>query len=96
MATRNGKEDVNLHPTSSDIDAMPGSAGEREMRKFRPSLAYYRGTALAVMGDGGQPLMSESEALLGELLYETRMLRLGMILAGTCEDVDGLSDQADV
>lgn len=52
----------------------PGSAGDRERGKFRPS-SIPRRTAVAVVGDDGRPLALTSEQLLAEiLLYQQAML----------------------
>lgn len=64
----------------------PGSAGDRERGKFRPS-AYPRLTQVAVASDDGQPIGASSDQLLQELLYEVRLLRHALVLQGLAADI---------
>lgn len=95
MATNpvSGKPDLNTHPTSSDTDQFPGSLGERQARAFRPDPTVHRGTALAVMGSDGLALGSSTNDVLQDILLELRLMRMGQVFAGVCEDVvDGDND----
>ena len=83
-----GKPDLNTRPTSTDQDAFPGSLAEREARAFRPAPEVHRGTALAVVGPDGSAVDASMETLLADLVAEMRALRQGMILAGSCVDVN--------
>lgn len=89
-----GKEDLNTHPTSSEFDEFPGSAGEREMRKFRRSPKFHRGVAIAVVGGDGAELGAGMESVLEELLYEIRALRVAMVMVGAAGDLgDGVENR---
>lgn len=85
------KRDLNAPVASSISDVLPGTLGERQARSYRQSKSYYRGTAVAVVGDDGAVIGGGLEEILGELLHEIRALRLGMVLAGTAEDIDILA-----
>lgn len=53
----------------------PGSAGDRERGKFRPS-SIPRRTAVAVVGDDGQPIARTTDQILEEiLLYQKAILQ---------------------
>ena len=65
----------------------PGSAGDRERGKFRES-AYPRLTTVAVVGDDGQPVGKTQHQLLEELLYEMRLIRLGLVVSGLATDME--------
>ena len=54
----------------------PGSAGDREKGKFRPS-GTPRLTQVAVTGDDGQPVVRTTDELLEELL----LWQKGMVIA---------------
>jgi len=65
----------------------PGSAGDRERGKFRPS-DWPRLTTVAVSDDGGQPVGTGSDRLLEELIREVRLLRHALVLQGLAADMD--------
>lgn len=65
----------------------PGSAGDRERAKFRES-SHPRLTTVAVAGDDGEPISRSTNAILEELLYETRLLRHALVLGGLAADID--------
>lgn len=54
----------------------PGSSGDRERGKFRPSDTP-RLTTLAVVGDDGQPIIRTTDELLAEIL----LWQKGMVIA---------------
>lgn len=87
MAT---KPDYNSRSTSSDTDEMPSSLGERQARSYRPDGTVWRGTKLAIGNSDGSDVGASLEDTMSGILYELRALRLGMILAGTAENVDEL------
>lgn len=57
----------------------PDSAGDREKGKFRPS-ATPRRTAVAVVGDDGEPIARTTDDLLAELLAYQKATVLGLSL----------------
>lgn len=58
----------------------PGSSGDREKGKFRPS-AIPRRTTVAVVGDDGKPVTRTAVDLLGEILeYQKAILVALMFL----------------
>ena len=60
----------------------PGSAGDRERGKFRPS-ATPRRTVVAVTGDDGRPVVDGLVEVLNELLLYQKATVLGLsILTG--------------
>lgn len=65
----------------------PGSAGDRERGKFRPS-DYPRLTQVAVSDDEGKHIMTGSDRLLDELVHEVRLLRHSLVLGGLAADID--------
>ena len=85
------KPDLNVAATSSELDQFPGSLGERQARSYRRDDSYHRGTAVAVVGGDGASLSAGTNALLEELLYEVRALRVAMVAQGTAADLrDGV------
>ena len=67
----------------------PGSAGDRERGKFRPS-ATPRLTQIAVVGDDGRPVALTTEQLLADLVLwqkVTVVLLLRISEDSTLEDV---------
>ena len=67
----------------------PGSAGDRERGKFRPS-ATPRLTQIAVVGDDGKPVALTTEQLLADLVLwqkVTVVLLLRISEDSTLEDV---------
>ena len=71
---------------------MPGSSGDRERGRFRPS-AYPRLTTVAAVNDDGSPILGGTEEKLDTLIAEIRALRVGMVLKGTAEDIS--PDESD-
>ena len=67
----------------------PGSAGDRERGKFRPS-SYPRLTQVAVADDEGQPVNRTVESLLEELVFEVRLLRHALVLQGMAADIEDI------
>lgn len=57
----------------------PGSSGDRERGKFRPS-ATPKLTQIAVAGDDGKPVTETLDSLLREVLAELRAIRKGIEL----------------
>ena len=58
----------------------PGSSGDRERGRFRPS-ATKRLTTVAVTGDGGESLGPQTmEAMMEELLVQQKAIVLGLAL----------------
>lgn len=58
----------------------PGSSGDRERGKFRPS-ATPTLTTVAVVGDGGESLAPRTtEALLADVLLQQKAIVLGLSL----------------
>ena len=70
------EEDISTTGAGPDF---PGSAGDREKGKFRPS-AIPRRTAVAVVGDDGKPIARTSETLLEEVLLYQKATVLGLSL----------------
>ncbi len=66
----------------------PGSAGDRERGKFRPS-AHARLTTVAVSDDEGEPIGRSTNDILVELVFELRLLRHALVLQGIAADIDG-------
>ena len=71
----------------------PGSSGDRERGKFRPS-ATPRLTTVAVVGDDGRPVGERSGVTLGDLLLWQKAIVVALSLvsqqeAFTVEDVLG-------
>ena len=67
MTTRPYKFPEELRETTGGGPDFPGSAGDREKGKFRPS-ATPRLTQVAVTGDDGQPVTRTVNELLEEML----------------------------
>lgn len=65
----------------------PGSAGDRERGKFRPS-SHPRLTQIAVTTDDGQPIATGTDEILRELVYEVRLLRHALVLQGLAADME--------
>lgn len=65
----------------------PGSAGDRERGKFRPSKSP-RLTKIAVCDDEGEPIGTSTDQLLDELVLEVRLLRQSLVLGGLAADID--------
>ncbi len=65
----------------------PGSAGDRERGKFRAS-AHPRLTQIAVVGDEGNPIAQDTNALLMEVVHELTLLRHALVLGGLAADID--------
>lgn len=57
----------------------PGSSGDRERGKFRPS-ATPRLTAVAVTGDRGEPIAATVEQLLAEMILYQKAILLALSL----------------
>lgn len=72
----------------------PGSAGDREKGKFRPS-AIPRRTTVAVVGDDGLPIARTVEQTLEDvLLYQRAILyALSFVAAGESFDPEDLLNQ---
>lgn len=69
----------------------PGSSGDRERGKFRPS-ATPRLVTVAISGDDGRPIARTTEELLGDILVYQRAILLALSLTAdgvgfTPEDV---------
>ena len=56
----------------------PGSAGDRERGRFRPSRTP-RLTSVAVVGDDGRPVVSSTDALLAEVVLWQKATVLAMM-----------------
>ena len=84
-----------LRATTGAGPDFPGSSGDRERGKFRPS-ATPRLTNVAVVGDDGQPIAKTTEELLGELLLWQKANVLALILQaeGTTFSVEDLLSEA--
>ena len=68
----------------------PGSAGDREQGKFRPS-AIPRLVQVAVVDDDGRPVGTALVPNFDELIYWIRAMYMGLVAKGLAEDVtDGL------
>lgn len=67
----------------------PGSSGDRERGKFRPS-ATPKLTTIAVVGDDGQPFVRTTEQLLEELLLyqKATLLALSLLADGASFSVE--------
>lgn len=72
----------------------PGSAGDRERGKFRPS-ATPRLTQVAVTGDDGQPVAKTTDQLLAELLlWQKATLVTLMTLMSETLTIDDVLNEA--
>ena len=67
-----------VHSTAAGPD-FPGSAGDRERGKFRPS-GVPRRTTVAIVGDDGKPITRTTNELLEELLLWQKAMTLAMVL----------------
>ena len=67
-----------IHSTGAGPD-FPGSAGDRERGKFRPS-GVPRRTTVAIVGDDGKPITRTTNELLEELLLWQKAMTLAMVL----------------
>ena len=67
-----------IESTGSGPD-FPGSSGDRERGKFRPS-ATPRLTTLAVVGDDGKSVVQTTEQLLAEVLLWQKAMVLALSL----------------
>ena len=74
------------HSANGETPDFPGSAGDREQGKFRPS-ATPRLTAVAVVDDAGNPIGTAFIPSFDELIEEIRKLRLALTLSGTAKDL---------
>lgn len=72
--------------TSSGPD-FPGSSGDRERGKFRPSDTP-RLTKVAVSGDDGQAVVATTDELLNELLMWTKAMVRAQVLTASGDDFD--------
>ena len=72
----------------------PGSAGDRERGKFRPSRTP-RLTQVAVSGDDGRPVALTTDQLLGEILIHQKalLLALSYLTEGDVFTPDEILDQ---
>jgi len=76
------------YPDSTGLGPdFPGSAGDRERGKFRPS-THPRLTTVAVATDEGEPIGRGTDQLLEELLLEVRLLRYALVMQGIAADVE--------
>ena len=73
----------------------PGSAGDRERGRFRPSRTP-RLTNVAVVGDDGRPVVSSTDALLADVVLwqKATVLALMWVAEGTPFDLSDLLDEA--
>ena len=65
----------------------PGSSGDRERGKFRPSDTP-RLTKVAVSGDDGQAVVATTDELLNELLMWTKAMVRAQVLTASGDDFD--------
>lgn len=65
----------------------PGSAGDRERGKFRPS-ASPRLTNVAVVGDDGTPVARSTEEILEEILLYQKAILLALAQVAQGESFD--------
>ncbi len=65
----------------------PGSAGDRERGKFRPSVQP-RLTTVAVVSDSGQAIEKTTNEQLEEVIRQLTLLRHALVLGGIAEDID--------
>ena len=72
--------------TSSGPD-FPGSSGDRERGKFRPSDTP-RLTRVAVSGDDGQAVVATTDELLGEILMWVKAMVRAQVLTASGDDFD--------
>ena len=74
----------------------PGSSGDRERGKFRPS-GSPRLTAIAVVGDDGRPVVKSAEELLGEILLwqKATVAALALLNDGAAFSVDDALREAN-
>lgn len=93
MTTKRPEEFIQsrTESTSSGPD-FPGSSGDRERGKFRPSDTP-RLTRVAVAGDDGQAVVATTDELLGEILAWIQASVKAQVLASageefTLEDLD--------
>lgn len=78
MTTLDTFPESKLNTTGAGPD-FPGSAGDRERGKFRPS-ATPRQTTVAVVGDDSRPITRTTNELLEELLLWQKALVLAQVL----------------
>lgn len=83
-----------LRETTGGGTDFPGSSGDRERGKFRPS-ATPRLTSVAVSGDDGQPVTRTTNQILEEvLLYlKANLVALSYVVEGDVFTPDEILDQ---
>mgnify|MGYP001607367454 CR=1 FL=1 len=86
MVTPRVFPESNQHSTSAGPD-FPGSSGDRERGKFRPS-GTPRFTTVAVADDGGQPITRTTNELLEEILLWQKALTLAAVLRSQGAEFD--------
>ena len=87
----NWRQVVGFPPKYEDSTGLgpdfPGSAGDRERGKFRPSI-FPRLTTVAISTDEGEPIGKSQSQLLEELVFEMRLLRHALVLQGMAADLE--------
>ena len=96
MTTRPHEFPESLKQSTGGGPDFPGSSGDRERGKFRPS-ATPRLTTIAVVEDGGRPLVRTTDELLEEILLWQKALVLAQIwnMEGLSYDLGELLDEAN-
>ena len=93
MTTKPFEFPESFRETTGGGPDFPGSAGDRERGRFRPS-SMPRHTAVAVVDDEGRPIARTTEQILEELLDYNKaiLLALSLVVRGeafTPDDILG-------
>ena len=94
MTTRPFEFPESLKESTGGGPDFPGSAGDREKGKFRPS-GTPRLTTVAVAGDDGRPVTMTTDQVLGEILVYQKalLLALSYLTEGDVFTPDEILDQ---
>ena len=78
MTTRPYQYPQEITESTSSGPDFPGSAGDREKGRFRPS-AIPRRTTVAVSGDDSRPIALTTDQLLAEILLTQRAILVALV-----------------
>lgn len=94
MTTRPFEFPQSLRESTGGGPDFPGSSGDREKGKFRPS-GTARLDTVAVAGDDGRPVTMTTDQILGEILVyqKATLLALSYLVEGENFTPDDILDQ---
>lgn len=95
MTTRPAEFPQSLVDSTGAGPDFPGSSGDRERGKFRPS-GTARRTQVAVTGDDGQPVVKTTDELLAEILVWQKAMVIAQLwnMVGATYTLEELIDEA--